>query len=368
MIFYGEIPKYVLISIIFIARKAKFCYHFICTGGIKMKNKKLVMCLSSLLIISLITTGCGKEIEVKNGSKVTVSVKGDKFTATEYYNEIKENNISTLIDMIDHSLFDKKYKADKEEDEEVKKQIDQIKSYYGSNEETYQNVLRQYFGVESEEELEESLRLEYKRNEAVEDHVKKNIKDDEIKKYYEENIFGDMKASHILISADVKDDATDEEKEKAEKKAKEKAEDIIKKLNDGKSFSSLAKKYSDDDTNASNGGDLGYFSYDEMVEEFSKATKDLKVDEYTKEPVKTKYGYHIILKTGQKDKAKLKDVKKEIKDKIKEQKLNNDKSLYYVSLKEIREENKISWNDDTLKKAYEEYMDKLIDSTKSSQN
>lgn len=330
-----------------------------------MKNKKVITCLSTLLVISLIATGCGKEIEVKNGSKVAVSVTGDKFTATEYYEKIKENNITELIDMIDHSLFDKKYKTDEKETEEINSQINQIKSYYGSNEETYLSIINQYFGAESEDELKEILSLEYKRNLAVEDYIKKNIKDDEIKKYYEENIYGEVKASHILIAVDVNDDATDEEKEEAENKAKEKAEELINKLNDGEKFDKLAKENSADQSNASNGGDLGYFDLNDMVEEFSNAVKDLNVDEYTKEPIKTEFGYHIILKTGQKEKPKLKEVKDDIKDEIKTQKLNDDNSLYYEALKAIREDNKIKWNDDKLKKAYNKYMDKLIENAKA---
>ena len=47
-----------------------------------------------------------------------------------------------------------------------------------------------------------------------------------------------------------------------------------------------------------------------MVSEFEDAAYKLKVNEYTKEPVKTTYGYHIILKTGEKEKPKLKKVKK----------------------------------------------------------
>ena len=50
-----------------------------------MKNNKMIKCLSALLVISLLACGCGKEIEVKNGSKVAVSAKGSKITATEYY-------------------------------------------------------------------------------------------------------------------------------------------------------------------------------------------------------------------------------------------------------------------------------------------
>jgi foldase protein PrsA len=333
---------------------------------IKMKKKKALIVLSTILVASLITTGCGKEIAVKNGSKVAVSVDGSKFTATEYYEKIKADNISKLIDMIDHSLFDEKYPTDDDEDEQVETQISNIKAYYGSDEDTYKQVLQSYFGVEDEDELEDMLRLEYKRNLAVKDYVKDSIKDDEVKKYYKENIYGEVQASHILISVDVSDDATDEEKEEAEAAAKEKAEKIIEKLNNGKSFSKLAKKYSDDDSTASNGGDLGYFDLDDMVDEFSDAVKDLSIDEYTKEPVKTKYGYHIILKTGEKDKPKLSKVKDEIKETLRDNKLSDDNTLYYVALQEIRENNNITWNDDTLKKAYEDYMADLIEAAADS--
>ena len=331
-----------------------------------MKKNKFIICLTALLSISLIATGCGKEIEVKNGSKVAVSTKGYKHTATEYYNEIKEDNITKLIDMIDKDMLSKKYPKSSEEDEDVKKQIDQIKNYYGSNESTYKNVLSQYFGVETEDELEEKLRLEFKREKAVKDYVLKNIKDDEVKKYYEEKVFGEVKASHILIKVDATSDSSEEEKQKAEDKAKEEAEKIIKELDEGKKFSKLAKKYSDDEGTASNGGDLGYFTLDEMVEEFSNAVKELKKDEYTKEPVKTQYGYHIILKTGEKEKEKLSKIKKEIKEKIRDNKLDEDKALFYETLRDVRIENKIKWNDDTLKKAYDEYVQKLIDSSKES--
>ena len=159
-------------------------------------------------------------------------------------------------------------------------------------------------------------------------------------------------------------EATDEEKTKAEEKAKKKAEKIISELKDGKDFSKLAKKYSKDSATASKGGDLGYFDLDDMVEEFSNAVKELKVDEYTKEPVKTTYGYHIILKTGEKDKPKLSKVKKDIKDKLTTEKLDSSSTIYYETLMDIREENKVKWNDDTLKKAYEDYMKSLMEQAK----
>ena len=331
-----------------------------------MKKSKMILGVSALLVASLIVTGCGKEIPVKNGSKVAVSVRGDKFTATEYYEKIKEDNITTLIDMIDHSILDKKYESDEAEKTEIDNQIEQIKQYYGEDENTYKSILQQYFGTDNESEVRTLLGLNYKRNKAVNDYIEKNIKDDEIKKYYDEKMFGQIKASHILITVDVKNDATEEEKKKAENEALEKAKKVIKELNSGKKFKDLAKKYSQDKSNASNGGDLGYFQLTDMVEEFSNAVKELKNNEYTKEPVKTQYGYHIILRTGEKDKAKLKDVKDEIKEKLREEKLANNPSLYYETLIKVREENKIKWNDDVLKKAYDNYMQELIKSVQEN--
>ena len=192
-------------------------------------KKKYILSICLMLAVVLGITGCGKKADLDD-NKTAVSLKDSKITATEYYNEIKKSNISKLVDMIDHKLFDEKYKSNEEEDKSVKEQINQIKSSY-EDESTFLNVIKQYFGVNSEEELEDMLRLEYKRNEAVEDYVKEDLSDKEIENYYNDNIYGDIKASHILIKPDVKSDATDAEKEKAEKKAKAEAEKIINKLN-----------------------------------------------------------------------------------------------------------------------------------------
>lgn len=328
-------------------------------------NKKVGIGLCSLLAITTITTGCGKEAKLDDNT-TAVSLKGAKITATDYYNEIKTSNISKLVDIIDHQLFDEKYPSNDEEDKSVKEQINQIKETYGSNETMYLSAIQQYFGVSSEDELEEMLRLEYKRNEAVEDYIKDALSDKEIENYYNENIIGDIKASHILIKPDVDSDATDEEKQKAENKAKKEAEKIIKKLKDGEDFARLAKEYSDDTSTAKDGGNLGYFNTDDMDENFMDAVKKLNNNEYTKEPVKTQYGYHIILKVDQKDKPKLKEVKDDIKTTLANAKLNGNSTLHYQTLIDIREKNNIKWQDDKLEKQYNELMDQLLESASSS--
>ena len=328
-----------------------------------MKKKLgISICLISALVLTV--TGCGKKAELDD-NKTAVSLKGIKITATDYYNEIKKSNISKLVDMIDHQLFDKKYESNDDEDQAVEEQINQLKENY-SDETTFQSVIQQYFGVNSEDELEDMLRLEYKRNEAVEEFVADNLTDKEIEDYYDQNIIGDIKASHILITPDVDSDAKDEEKEKAENKAKKEAERIIKKLDEGEDFAKLAEEYSDDEATAKNGGDLDYFNTDDMDENFMDAVKKLDNDEYTKEPVKTQYGYHIILKVDQKEKPKLKEVKDSIKETLANNKLNNNSTLHYETLMDIREENNIKWNDDELEKQYNELMDQLIKASSSS--
>ncbi len=321
-------------------------------------NKKIGISLCILSLLTLTVTGCGKTAKLDDET-TAVALDGIKISATEYYNEIKQSNISRLVDMIDHELFDEEYETTEEEDQAVEEQINQLKSSY-EDETTFQNVIQQYFGVSTEEELEDMLRLEYKRNEAVIDYIGDNLSDNEIQKYYDENIIGDIKASHILITPEVDNDATDEEKEKAEEKAERQAKKIIKKLNNGEDFAELAKEYSDDSATAEDGGNLGFFNTDDMDENFMAAVKKLDIDEYTKEPVKTQYGYHIILKTDQEEKPKLKKVKAEIKETLANNKLDNDSTLHYQTLMDIREENNMKWNDDKLEKQYKELMDQLL--------
>ncbi|MBU6450124.1 MAG: peptidylprolyl isomerase, partial [Rhodospirillales bacterium] len=75
------------------------------------------------------------------------------------------------------------------------------------------------------------------------------------------------------------------------------AQDIIKQLNKGADFAKLAEKDSID-PGAKNGGELGWFSKDEMVPAFADAAFALKKGEYSKTPVHTQFGWHVILNEG----------------------------------------------------------------------
>lgn len=76
-------------------------------------------------------------------------------------------------------------------------------------------------------------------------------------------------------------------------KTKPEAEAIIKRLEKGENFESIAKADSTDGS-AAVGGDLGYFSYGQMVAPFEKAAFALKVGTFTHTPVQTPFGWHII--------------------------------------------------------------------------
>lgn len=78
------------------------------------------------------------------------------------------------------------------------------------------------------------------------------------------------------------------------------AADLIKQLDEGADFAELAKTHSTGPTGP-NGGDLGWFSPDQMVPEFSQAVAGLEDGAHTKEPVQTQFGWHVILREESRD-------------------------------------------------------------------
>jgi peptidyl-prolyl cis-trans isomerase C len=76
-------------------------------------------------------------------------------------------------------------------------------------------------------------------------------------------------------------------------KTEDEAKSVIAELDKGADFGELAKKYSTDPS-ASSGGDLGYFGHDDMVKAFTDAAFALSPGRYSKTPVKTEFGWHVI--------------------------------------------------------------------------
>ncbi|MBN2230404.1 MAG: peptidylprolyl isomerase [Candidatus Thorarchaeota archaeon] len=90
---------------------------------------------------------------------------------------------------------------------------------------------------------------------------------------------GKVRASHILV----------------EKHSQ--AQALIGRINSGEDFTKIAREYSTCPSKKK-GGDLGWFAKGQMVAEFEKAAFGLSIGAMTIDPVKTKFGYHIIKRTG----------------------------------------------------------------------
>ena len=118
--------------------------------------------------------------------------------------------------------------------------------------------------------------------------------------------FKEFNASHILL------------------KEEEDALQIIEKLKIKSEFSKLAKSYSIGPSKK-NGGDLGWFRSGQMVKEFEEAVLKLKKGTITKKPVKTKFGYHVIILNDIRDSQpkKINDIKQQIVKTIKQNSLLN---------------------------------------------
>lgn len=163
----------------------------------------------------------------------------------------------------------------------------------------YEQTIRDFVGNELVYQAAESEKVtetpEYEKNVKaakreiasklfLKNKVDALLTDEQLKKVYEEykkNFVSEkeISARHILVS--------DEDK----------AKEVITKLDNGGDFNKLAKEYSREPA------ELGYFGKQTMVPEFSDAAFKLKIGEYTKEPVKTQFGYHVIIVDDSRDSA-----------------------------------------------------------------
>ena len=120
---------------------------------------------------------------------------------------------------------------------------------------------------------------------------KEALTDEAMHKVYDEAVkqIGDEKevhARHILFRVAAGD-------EKASKEAEEKIKAVIARLKKGEDFAKVAGEVTEDPSGKANGGDLGYFSKDQMVPEFSEAAFKLENGQIS-DPVKTQFGWHVI--------------------------------------------------------------------------
>ena len=170
-------------------------------------------------------------------------------------------------------------------------------------------------------------------SEVIDKDVGAKITDEEVRARYDKQMaatppVNEVKARHILV------------------KTKEEAEAIIKELDGGADFQKLANEHTTDPSGKTSGGDLGYFAPGQMVPEFEKAAFALNVGQYTKEPVQSQFGWHVILiedKRAQQPPA-FDTVKDEVRNMVFREK-------YFAMVGDLRKAAKVEVTDPELKKA-----------------
>jgi peptidyl-prolyl cis-trans isomerase C len=166
-------------------------------------------------------------------------------------------------------------------------------------------------------------------------HVVDTVTDADVKARYDKEVAAlpkqeEVHARHILV------------------KTEDEAKDVIKQLDAGKDFAELAKEKSTD-PNKDDGGNLGYFSRGRMVKEFEDAAFALEKGTYSKTPVKTDFGYHVIKVEDKRDAPP--PAFEQVQDQVR-QLVMRDK--YLALLNQAKASSKVEIMDETLRKGYED--------------
>ena len=300
-----------------------------------MRGKKL---LTTLAVSAVLFAGCGLKsgeaiIKVNNqnitqgqfdaefdkqagngiAKALGIDVKDDKNSFL--YMLIKDRVVNELIvkALLNQEMQKRGIEVtNKDVDDAVKEIIDKV----GSKEQL--DALLKQNGI-SNSQFKKDLKEEVKMKKLAKELGSSSVSDAEAKKFYNDNISkfkhpDKVRASHILISVNpqeieevVKSDPNNKNidetavkaKVAAEVQAKEaKANQILAEAKKNPTqFAKLAKENSEDTATANKGGDLGFFAAKEMVPEFSKAAFSMRPNTISDKPVKTQFGYHIIMVT-----------------------------------------------------------------------
>lgn len=244
--------------------------------------------LSAVLAIALIVVLIKPPFGGGEGSGTIATVNGANIQKQELYDLlVKVNGEAALDNLILEKLVQQEADAAsvKFTEQDITDEINVIKIDFPS-EEDFNNVLLQ--NNLTMEDLREDMRLSAMIRKVLE--PKTTVTDEDVKAYFDANLakFGEhgeqVRASHILV------------------KTKEEADAILADLKGGADFAETAKAKSTDGS-AAQGGDLGFFTKEEMVEPFANAAFALEKDAIS-DLVQSEFGYHIIKKTDYREAAK----------------------------------------------------------------
>jgi peptidyl-prolyl cis-trans isomerase D len=222
-------------------------------------------------------------------------------TTAEFEDNVRR---SLAVDKLRQSLTEWVSVSDKELEQEYRRRNDKVKlAVVAFNADRYRPDVTAsdadvsaYFNAHTADfKIPEKRKVRYVLIDVDALRAKVNVPPADVERAYNENIEQyttpeQVRASHILLKTEGKDDAA----------VKAKAEDVLKQAKaPGADFAALAKKYSEDEANAKNGGDLDFFGKGRMVPEFDRVAFSMEPGQVS-DLVKTEYGYHIIKLTDKK--------------------------------------------------------------------
>ncbi len=125
----------------------------------------------------------------------------------------------------------------------------------------------------------------------LQDHARSIVTDEALRKVYDEQIkpmgaAEEIRARHILFRADPKD-------AKAQEEAQERARAALERIKKGEDFATVASELTEDPSGKENGGDLDYFTKDQMVPEFANIAFQMSPGQVSN-PIRTQFGWHVI--------------------------------------------------------------------------
>ncbi len=286
---------------------------------------------TAAVVTTLFLGACSNKNEigmsVPNGNEKFITSDVGDITKQQVFDKmVTKAGLGALLDLVDFDVLSQQYEIDEAE-------VDKIIAQYKEKNANFEEFLTAQ-GFKDEAELRQYIELNlYRQKVADEISV---VTDAELEKAYERAY--EIGARHILVAD--------------EKTAKE----IIKKLDEAEdkeaTFQELAKEYGTDGTK-DKGGDLGTFGQDAMISDFEDAAYALEVGTYTTEPVKTKFGYHVIYKYSEGEKKPFEEVKEELTEKLREKKLSDE--TFVAALAEKREEAGFVLMNDFLEEQYTDY-------------
>lgn len=316
-------------------------------------KKKLTIALIAVLLL----TGCGKTIpKLADGTESFVTFgDGSNISVDDVWKDMKAYYaLDVALDKVNKKILEQEY-ADKIADakEYAETSIATAKANYPDENELLSALQRA--GFSSLDQYSDQVYLNYLTDLAIKDYIGGQITEKEIKDYYNKETVGDIDCNHILVKP--AGDKT-EDLEAAKKKAEEIIAAIKKDIKSGTKAKEAFAKYKEDKDVTYQ--ELGYFNKGDMVSEFETAAYALKKGEYTNKPVKTSYGYHVILKNDEKEKPAFDDVKDKIKDTLVEDKQSTDTTASTKAMIELRKKYGVKWNDSEIETQYNRYMNSLL--------